>query len=156
MGHCGRPYGHYHAFRKANHPQYPNQCPYKGCQTYGIDHTKSFPLLAISIDVPSSVNIIMDRPEKDIAQMDTAGGVSMPGTTTVSGSGTGGAAQPFAEDANATLTQTADNPPAIIGGTGAAAPEVMESLGGFTIELLPRGAFTNSILAPCYAPCPLA
>lgn len=88
--------------------------------------------------------------------MDTAGGVSMPGTTTVSGSGTGGAAQPFAEDSNATLTQTAENPPAIIGGTGAAAPEVMESLGGFTIELLPRGAFTNSILAPCYAPCPLA
>nr|QYV43054.1 MAG: polyprotein [Picornavirales sp.] len=178
--HCFRPYGHYHKFSYKNHPQYAKQCPYRDCSSFGLDKTRSFALIA-QVDDPISVCELKAIPgqeltgcippwkswndgedefmEVDIAQMDPSGSnVSPPGGESMSkvSGGTGQAMQPFAEDASTALTSSAENPPVLSGGTGAAPEEVFQNLGGFTVDTIHRGGFANSALAACYAPCPLS
>lgn len=139
---CKRPYGHYHKYQNADHRQFTGQCPYKGCDQFGIDSTRGFMTTG---DVPQS------DPTGGVSNIST--GDSAPKMT--AGSGTGNAGQDFAADMNATLVTSTEIPPSVVGGSGSAAPRVMESLGGYTPETFPRGAFVNTMLAPCYAPCPL-
>lgn len=139
---CNRPYGHYHKYSKVDHRQFTGQCPYKGCDQFGIDHTRGFMTLG---------DVVQSDPQGGVVPIST--GDSAP--KMASGTGTGNASQQFAADMNAALVSSTDVPPAITGGSGSSAPRVMESLGGYTPETFPRGAFLNTILAPCYAPCPL-